>query len=799
MKKLHLLCNAHIDPVWLWRWNEGLAETISTFRVAADFCEEYDGFVFNHNEALLYEWVEKHEPELFERIKKLVKERKWVIMGGWYLQPDCVMTSGESLMDQINLGHEYFMSRFGIKPEIAINLDPFGHSRGLVQILKKAGYKGYIFMRPHEIKGEFKWVGFDESEIIGHGLVDLYCSHKGQAVKKIQNNIELQTKDIGLCLWGIGNHGGGPSRRDLEEIKVLMENSDFEIIHSTAEDYIEDADKDNLEVIDKSLGPCMVGCYTSMVRIKQANRRLENKIAMTEKILNYLSMLSGFQYDENKLKEAKKALAFCQFHDILPGTAIKPAEEDSLRQFGYGEEIVDRMFTKSFLKLCEGQPKAKDGEIPVMVFNPHPYEIEGEFEVGFMLQNQNWNEDEVTIATVYDENGNVLLTQNEKPECTFDLDWIQKISFVGKISPSSISRFNCRFTTVNKNLLQKPVYDENFITVVNERMKVVISRKTGLIDFYEVDGKEYISESGKIEVYKDNEDPWGMTVNSFKDYEGTFTLMSDEEANEYAGYPDEKTSSVRVIEDGEVRIKVQAFFKYKRSVAIVEYTIPKKGTYIDVEVLMYSNEANKMVKYVLDTKLNGIPYGETAFGYEKLFDDESESVYHKWCGLKEEDKNLYVINKGIYGGSFTNSTIKLSLLRTPIYAAHPVEGRQIAPHDRFIKHMDMGERIFSFRITTETNVARQAQIYNEQPQLLSFFPSGDGERSSSVITVDNPYIILSSIKKHNEKYQLTLYNTTDTQQDAEIFLVKDNRKIQIHFEKHKIEQIEIYYPNETRV
>ena len=155
MKKLHLLCNAHLDPAWLWRWNEGLAEAISTFRVAVEFCEQYDGFVFNHNEALLYEWIEEHEPELFERIKKLVKEKKWSIMGGWYLQPDCVITSGESLMEQINLGHEYFMEKFGVKPDIAINFDPFGHSRGLVQILKKYGYKGYIFMRPYKVKGDF--------------------------------------------------------------------------------------------------------------------------------------------------------------------------------------------------------------------------------------------------------------------------------------------------------------------------------------------------------------------------------------------------------------------------------------------------------------------------------------------------------------------------------------------------------------------------------------------------------------------------------------------------------------------
>ena len=89
MKDLHLICNAHIDPVWLWDMEEGISAAISTFRMAAVFCEEYDGLVFNHNEALIYHWIEEMEPALFARIRKLVKEGKWHIMGGWYLQPDC--------------------------------------------------------------------------------------------------------------------------------------------------------------------------------------------------------------------------------------------------------------------------------------------------------------------------------------------------------------------------------------------------------------------------------------------------------------------------------------------------------------------------------------------------------------------------------------------------------------------------------------------------------------------------------------------------------------------------------------
>jgi len=791
MEKLHLLCNAHLDPVWLWRWNEGLAEAISTFRVAADFCEQYNGFIFNHNEALLYEWVEEHEPVLFARIQRLVAEKKWVIMGGWYLQPDCVMTSGESLLEQIRLGREYFMKKFGVQPTTAINFDPFGHTRGLVQILVKNGFDSYLFMRPVEGKGDFLWEGFDGSQILAHGLLEGYNSGKGKALKKIQTYISEHDQKLGLCLWGIGNHGGGPSKVDLENINAFLSLSDIEILHSTAESYMADVNKENLDVINTSLIPCNVGCYTTMVRIKQANRRLENKLAVTEKIMSYGEMTVGLDYDNEKLQEAKKALAFCQFHDILPGTSIKTVEEDCLRVFDYGEEVADRLYTKAFFKMCEGQKKAKEGEIPIMVLNPHPYEIEGVFEVEFMLQDQNWNKDEQTFAQVYDKDGNDLPTQNEKPQCTFNLDWIQKVCFVGKIAPSSVSRFDCRLTTVKKDTIPVKVYDNEAISICNERMNVRIHRKTGLIDWYEIDGKCYVENSGCIEVYKDNEDPWGMTVDSFKEYEGCFELMSDEETNAFVGYPEEKVTNVRIVEDGSVRTKVQAFFAYKRNVAVVEYSIPKNGTYIDVDILMYSNEPNKMIKYRLDTKLKGIPFGETAFGQEELFADERECVYHKWCGIKEEDKHLYVVNKGIYGGSFTDSSIKVSLLRTPIYAAHPIESRQIAPHDRFIKHIDMGEREFSFRITTEENIAKEAQVYNETPQLLSFFPSGEGESKGSVVTIEDPEVILSSIKKKGDRYEMLLYNASDKAKNVELkcHIKKETKRVPLR--KHEIVMVEM--------
>ena len=226
---LYLVCNAHLDPVWLWEWEEGAAEALSTFRFAAQLCEEFEEFVFTHNEALLYQWIEEYEPDLFVKIKELVKKNKWHILGGWYVQPDCNMPSGESFVRQILVGKRYFKNEFGVEPKTAINFDPFGHSRGLVQILKKAGYTSYLFCRPdHDWlllpAEDFIWQGYDDSEILAHRATEHYNSPKGQAASRVQKWIrDNPDRAVGILLWGIGNHGGGPSRTDLIQLQKLMD------------------------------------------------------------------------------------------------------------------------------------------------------------------------------------------------------------------------------------------------------------------------------------------------------------------------------------------------------------------------------------------------------------------------------------------------------------------------------------------------------------------------------------------------------------------------------------------------
>ena len=761
-----MICNAHLDPVWLWQRPEGIAEAISTFRVAADFCDEFDGFVFNHNESVLYEWVEENEPELFERIQRLVSEGKWHIMGGWYLQPDCVMPCGESFIRQIETGRKYFREKFGVTPKTAINFDPFGHTRGLVQILKKCGYDSYVFMRPSWVEAEhdFIWRGFDGSEILAHKLSGGYNSGKGKVMDKINRALEREYGDgINMAFWGIGNHGGGPSREDLKTIAEYMSSHPEKgLRHSWCESYFERIDKSNLEVFSESLNYTMVGCYTTMARIKQAHRKLENDLAVCEKML----ALSGVDYDKNELEKAEKALLFCEFHDILPGTSIKPAEEDCLRLLSYGSEIADRYRTKAFFSLCSGQPKAKDGEIPVLVFNPHPYKITQDVEVEFQLQDQNWNDNEVTLVKVRDRNGNYLPSQNEKEACTFSLDWRKRVCFRAELEPMSINRFDCELYVENypKRKIEPCEQTADHFTFDNGTMQVLINKKTGLIDRYCVDGCDMLKAgSAKIIACKDNEDPWGMNVDGFNERIGEFTLLSDEKANEFNGYPDEKLSNVRVIENGAVRLKLQAIFSCDKSYAVVTYTLPKNGNYIDIKIKMLSNDSNRFYKLSFDSSFDSPDFfGQTAFGTEQLRAQGDEAVYQKWCGLFEGGKGIAVINSGTYGGSVDAGVLNISLLRTPVYSAHPIRDRQLADTDRTHDHIDIGEREFYYRLTSDIpQLDMLAEVINQPCIALSFFPSGLGERLSTAVELDNTKIILTRLRDAEGGKLIRLYNSSD--------------------------------------
>ena len=781
MNQLFLVCNAHLDPVWQWEWDEGAAAAIATFRTAADFCEEFEGFVFCHNEALLYQWTEEYDPVLFKRIQDLVAAGKWHIMGGWFLQPDCNMPSGESMLRQALTGRRYFREKFDVEPKIALNFDSFGHSRGMVQILNQCGYDGYLFMRPDAGRltlpeRNFYWEGFDGSQILAHRLDKGYNSLMGEAVNQAEKWVTEQDEPVSLFTWGIGNHGGGPSRIDLQELERFMEqHPEIQIRHSTPEAFFEalQEDRQDYPTFNQDLRSIFIGCYTSQVKIKQLHRRLENELYATEKLLAAAAAQELLEYPAKELEEAEYDLLTCEFHDILPGTSVQPGEEGAERMLSHGLEILSRLRMRGFMAMLAGEKKAAEGEIPIFVYNPHPYPVTDVFTCEYMPANQNWSEDFIYAMELF-QDGVQIPAQQEKENSNLNLDWRKRVTFRATLKPSGITRFDGVLKKVPKVNKQASDLSDAPIVFDNGEMLVQISRKTGLVERYCVDGKDYVKEGAfTTVVFRDTPDPWLMTTDRFDNPEGRFVLAEPKMIKSYVDGSDSVKPGVRIVEDGPVRTVVEAEFVWKTSTLIQTYRLPKQGTQWELEQRVLWHEQDRMVKLEIpSTVKNGEYWGQNMFGADQLFTDGRECVSQKWCGLFNENLGLTVINDGIYGSHCENDTVYLSLLRSAGYCVHPIGERQLLDEGRFIPRISQGEHLFRFHICggdamlRRKSVDTEAQIHNELPYALNVFPGGDGRKTEPFVTVSDRSIQISAMFMSGEDLVIRLWNSGNEEKSA---------------------------------
>lgn len=781
MKRLHLLCNAHLDPAWLWEIEEGMGEALSTFRIAADFCEQYEGYVFNHNEVILYEWVEQYDPALFERIRTLVEAGKWHIMGGWYLQPDCNMPSGESFVRQMLAGRHYFKKKFGRVPSTAINFDPFGHTRGLVQIMAKAGFDSYIVCRPGENDcplpaDEVRWIGYDGSSVIAHRTFGAYLTGKGKARAKVEKWLEtFPDNTTGLVLWGIGNHGGGPSREDMQQLGELMAaTSSHEIIHSSPEAYFRELAESGARLPEhhKDLNAWAVGCYTSQIRIKQKHRLLENELYMTEKLCSHAAWAGMSGYPKRALDEAQRDLMTAQFHDILPGSSIREVEEASIRLLDHGLETVAREKIKAFFALTAGQHQAKEGEVPILIYNPHPFKVKGVFECEYQLAQSSRDH---YAHPVMHQGGRRIPAQGEKEKSNLYIEWRKRVVFYAELEPGCMNRFDVTAEWLPaKPKAELPSTDQH-LCFKGRDLEVLINRETGLIDSFIADGKSLVCPGAFCPiVVQDQDDAWGSQVRSFQDVIGRFERMSRAKAERYSGVKNRKLEAVRVIEDGEVRTVVEALLQYGASTLCLTYKLPKVGTDMELEVTVNWNEQAKMLKLAVPVVFEDAEYlGQVAYGRETFPNDGKEVVSQKWNGVvsRSGDAALTCVNDGIYGSDMTGKEWRLTLLRSPGYAALPGGDKTVTmAQDRWSERIDQGTRRFRFWFKGGTAaerlklVDREALVLNEKPYALSYFPSGRGEAVQPLARLEDDAVQLTAIKLAEDEgsgdYVLRLFEPT---------------------------------------
>lgn len=790
MREVHLVCNAHLDPIWQWEWEEGAASALSTFKSAADLADEFD-YIFCHNEVTLYKYIEEYAPTLFERIRELVKCGKWHITGGWYLQPDCNMPCGESIVRQIKMGQRYFEEKLGVKPETAFNVDAFGHSVGLVQIIKKCGQKNCIIVRTgdNELPArQMVWQGVDGSEIKLAALRG-YNSALGNAFKKIDDNLAADSDETYCVLWGVGNHGGGPSRKDLADIAEYCKREDIKIFHSTPDAFFESINPNVRH--GKSLRVSMPGCYTSVSEIKQKHAEFEDMLYTTEKICSVAAMRGLITYPEKELDEATEDLLNAQFHDVLPGTCIKVGEENGLRLLEHGMLILNRLRARAYFALSATQPKAKEGEYPFLVFNPHPYEWETEIECEFTLADQNWDESKISKFTCFDENGNEVAVQFIKEESNLNLDWRKRLIFRAKLAPLAVSRFSvyAHFEPAQK---KKNASVSGNVVFENAEKYVEIDSGTGLLKSYKVNGREYIKGDGfKLFAFEDNADPWGMAIEQLKAMGGNaqgFELMAEPNG------VFEGMKPIQIIEDGEIYLAVEAFFRLNESRARVEYIIYKNTTAIDVKIDLFAGNINRLYRVSLPLNICGEYIGQTLFGTEPLYMNGKECVAQRFVALKEENGNcLALFNKGTYGSMFRDNTLSMSLLRTATYCAHPIDDRPLIPLDRYTKKIDLEERGFSFRldVVCEESLEKAAGEFCNRPYACNVFPiENDINPLDFEIGISDENIVLAAMKKryNSDSFILRLFNNSPNEKSAVLRL--NGKVIELHFGKYEVKTVE---------
>jgi alpha-mannosidase len=761
-RTLTLVCNSHIDPVWLWPWEEGVAVTLATFRSAAALCEEFDGFVFCHNEALLYMWLEEHEPALFARIRDLVARGRWHIMGGWFLQPDCNLPTGESLVRQILVGRAYFRDRFGVEPRVAVNLDPFGHARGLVQILAKSGYEGYLFCRPDAnwlpLPGrDFDWVGLDGSTVVAHRADEHYNSTLGEAGAKIERWLAgHEADDNGLLLWGVGNHGGGPSRRDLRDIADLaaLVPSGRSIAHGSPEAYLDriKALAAPLPRVERDLNPWAVGCYTSMATVKQAHLQLERSLFAAEAVMANLALQSRLPYPAADLHAALEDLLFCQFHDVLPGEGVREVELQALGRLAHGQAVVSRLRARAFFAMLDGEPPASEGEYPLFVHNHHPFAVSTTVCCEFQAPEPNANPAVFWQPVVADAEGREVPAQLEKESCNIQNDHRKRVVFAASLAAASNSRFSCRLVEIDRQ--SRTDASQAGLLALPEGIR--LSLDTGLVERLDFDGGPcLLPGAGRLLLLDDSADPWGMKVRGFRSHPVEFALMSPAEAGQFAGVSRD-LAPVRVIESGPVRTVVEALFRCHRSAAAVRYKVPVSGSEIEMEVRVAWFERDRLLKLSIPTPFAGAEVlRQTAYGTERVDREREELCGHRWLAVVPADRRcaLTVVSDRTYGFDFDEGELRVSLVRSPAYAGHPVDDvTPIVRQDRFEPREDQGEHVFRFWLKAGPaaerleSIDREAAVRTEDLLALNAFPSGDGSRLVPGVEIVGGVVRLGALK-----------------------------------------------------
>lgn len=821
--KIHMIGNAHIDPVWLWSWQEGFAEIKATFASALERMKEFPDFIFTCACASYYKWVEENCPEMFEEIKQRVSEGRWEIVGGWWLQPDCNMPCGESYVRHSLYGQRYFLEKFGRIARVGYNVDSFGHSGMLPQILVKSGMNFYVFMRPDIVennelkKNLFWWESPDGSRVMSFIIPTCYgpWGWKGmpesddpnahiERIKILETSKLCNEQNLNIMgFYGVGNHGGGPTIANINLIHDMQKELEEDVIFSSPNRYFDEMSSLNLQipVHKKDLQIHAKGCYSALWEVKKNNRVGETRLLSAEKFAAAAHGLFDMKYPGTKIQSAWEQVMFNQFHDTICGCSIKDAYQDSRESYGEALNIGATVLNAAVQKISwavntSGSRLSKEkhwalweyGEkgSPLVVFNPLAWDVKTPITV---------NKD---VKGITDENGiPVEIQKNAIPPINLLGEF--ETLFIAELPPMGYRTYwlhlerEYQAEPLNGSLhAEETVLENDFLRVEFEPHTGYISRM-----YDKKNAMEILNGKGCVPLVIDMSrwDTWAHGALEFRDVMARFA-----------------DAELRLIEKGPLRTKLRVTSIYNRSKLIQDFILYRDSAEIEVQVKLDWHERVKMLKLSFPVNVTeGQATWEIPYGYIEKPANGEEIVALRWMNLTGQavtacsggtgaespqrpptarsPYGLSILNDYQYSSDIMGNDMRLTLVNSPVYADHS---------DKIIKDaevMDQGMQEFRYKIVPYAGDWREAGIVkkayeNITPaiQVHETYHEGPLPQCFSGIRIDNPNIIADVFKKAEDEdgYILRCYESSGADCETEIEIPFLERKWLAAFGKCEI-------------
>ena len=762
---LHLIGNAHIDPVWLWRWTEGYQETRATFRSALDRLGEFPQFIFTASQAAVYNWIQESEPALFAAMQQQVAAGRWAVVGGWWMEPDCNLPSGESFARQSLYGQRFFQDAFGRPCSVGYCVDSFGHHAMLPQLLKQGGLDAYVFMRPNKIEnpacppGPFWWESADGSRVLTFRLMSAYASGPAdvnlEALQRVAARFDDQVHDL-MFFYGVGNHGGGPTIATLRHLEALQHDPALPTLaFSSPMRYFEAlrASGAELPVYRGELQMHAVGCYAAHSGVKRWNRQAEHQLLAAERWAAVSARLTEMPAAGEALAAAWRHVLFNQFHDILAGTSIVEAYADVRDQFGAVSQTANAVLNTALQRVAS-HVDTRGAGAPLVVFNPHTHAA----RVPVAYELMTWHFGPGALALT-DAAGQPVLCQAGEPSAAVPENWRRQLTFMADLPALGYAVFHLQGgaeaapQTEDAGLrieaLPGPVVNgyaleadgRADLVLENAALRLTLDGRLGVIRSL-VDkrtGQELLSGPAALaEVLDDPSDTWSHGVTHYTDVCGQFS-----------------GARLTVLERGPVRLRVRATTRFGGSTLRQDFMLYRDQPGVEVRVTLDWHEQLKLLKLAFPVAVaDPVATFEIPYGVLERPTDGAEVPGQRWVDVSGATAagaaGLTVLSDAVYSYDVTGARLRLTVLRSPVYAHH---GPRVLEADTDYTWMDQGWHEFRYLLLPHAGpcptaeAQRQADWLN-QPAISQAEGSHAGPLPpvAGFVAVDAPNVLVMVLK-----------------------------------------------------